>query len=153
MQGVPHKKLAGGTGGKGRWMRSRMQRRIPRNLNRMPALPDTKTRRAKIFCVKKETIRPAKFLTGGVALPGDKSISHRYAMLAALAEGASELRHFSAAADCHSTLRCLSALGAEIKIEKDTVRITGKGPRGLKESRRALDAGNSGTTMRLLAGI
>jgi 3-phosphoshikimate 1-carboxyvinyltransferase len=103
--------------------------------------------------VKKRTIRPAKFLAGGVALPGDKSISHRYAMLAALAEGASELRHFSAAADCHSTLRCLSALGAEIKIEKDTVRITGKGPRGLKESRRALDVGNSGTTMRLLAGI
>jgi 3-phosphoshikimate 1-carboxyvinyltransferase len=103
--------------------------------------------------VKKQTIRPAKFLTGGVALPGDKSISHRYAMLAALAEGPSELRHFSAAADCHSTLRCLSALGAEIKIEKDAVRITGKGPRGLKESRRALDAGNSGTTMRLLAGI
>jgi 3-phosphoshikimate 1-carboxyvinyltransferase len=103
--------------------------------------------------VKKQTIRPAKFLAGGVALPGDKSISHRYAMLAALAEGASELRHFSAAADCHSTLRCLSALGAEIKIEKDTVRITGKGPRGLKESRRALDAGNSGTTMRLLSGI
>ena len=103
--------------------------------------------------MKKQTIRPAKFLTGGVALPGDKSISHRYAMLAALAEGVSELRHFSAAADCHSTLRCLSALGAEIKIEKDTVRITGKGPRGLKESRRALDAGNSGTTMRLLSGI
>lgn len=103
--------------------------------------------------MKKQTIQPAKFLTGGVALPGDKSISHRYAMLAALAEGASELRHFSAAADCHSTLECLSALGAEIKIEKDTVRITGKGPRGLKESRRALDAGNSGTTMRLLTGI
>jgi 3-phosphoshikimate 1-carboxyvinyltransferase len=103
--------------------------------------------------VKKQKIQPAKFLTGGVALPGDKSISHRYAMLAALAEGASELRHFSAAADCHSTLRCLSALGAEIKIEKDTVRITGKGPLGLKESRRALDAGNSGTTMRLLTGI
>jgi len=103
--------------------------------------------------VKKQTIRPAKFLAGGVALPGDKSISHRYAMLAALAEGASELRHFSAAADCHSTLACLSALGAEIKIEKDAVRITGKGPRGLRESRRALDAENSGTTMRLLAGI
>jgi 3-phosphoshikimate 1-carboxyvinyltransferase len=103
--------------------------------------------------VKKQKIQPAKFLAGGVALPGDKSISHRYAMLAALAEGASELRHFSAAADCHSTLRCLSALGAEIKIEKDAVRITGKGPRGLKESRRALDAGNSGTTMRLLTGI
>jgi 3-phosphoshikimate 1-carboxyvinyltransferase len=103
--------------------------------------------------VKKQTIRPAKFLAGGVALPGDKSISHRYAMLAALAEGASELRHFSAAADCRSTLACLNALGAEIKIEKDTVRIAGRGPRGLRGSRRALDAGNSGTTMRLLAGI
>jgi len=54
-------------------------------------------------------------LTGGLDLPGDKSISHRYAMLAALAEGTSELRHFSAAADCHSTLACMSALGADVK--------------------------------------
>jgi len=74
-------------------------------------------------------------------------------MLAALAEGTSELRHFSAAADCHSTLGCMSALGADVKIEKDFVRITGRGPRGLKSSWRALDAGNSGTTMRLLTGI
>jgi 3-phosphoshikimate 1-carboxyvinyltransferase len=103
--------------------------------------------------VKKETIQPAKHLTGGLELPGDKSISHRYAMLAALAEGTSELRHFSAATDCHSTLGCMSALGAEVKVEKDTVRVTGRGARGLKSSWRALDAGNSGTTMRLLAGI
>ena len=103
--------------------------------------------------MKKETIRPAKYLTGGLDLPGDKSISHRYAMLAGLAEGTSELRHFSAAADCHSTLGCMSALGAEVKIEKDTVRVTGRGAQGLKSSWRALDAGNSGTTMRLLAGI
>jgi 3-phosphoshikimate 1-carboxyvinyltransferase len=103
--------------------------------------------------VKKETIRPAKYLTGGLDLPGDKSISHRYAMLAGLAEGTSELRHFSAAADCHSTLACMSALGAEVKVEKDTVRVTGRGAQGLKSSWRALDAGNSGTTMRLLAGI
>jgi 3-phosphoshikimate 1-carboxyvinyltransferase len=103
--------------------------------------------------VKKETIQPAKHLTGGLELPGDKSISHRYAMLAALAEGTSELRHFSAAADCFSTLACMSALGAAVKIEKDTVRVTGRGPRGLKSSWRALDAGNSGTTMRLLSGI
>lgn len=103
--------------------------------------------------MKKETIQPAKYLTGGVELPGDKSISHRYAMLAGLAEGASELRHFSAAADCHSTLGCMKALGAEVKIDNDTVRVTGHGPRGLKASWRALDAGNSGTTMRLLAGI
>jgi 3-phosphoshikimate 1-carboxyvinyltransferase len=103
--------------------------------------------------VKNETIHPAKYLTGGVELPGDKSISHRYAMLAGLAEGTSELRHFSAAADCHSTLGCMSALGAEVKIDKDLVKVTGRGLRGLKSSWRALDAGNSGTTMRLLAGI
>jgi 3-phosphoshikimate 1-carboxyvinyltransferase len=103
--------------------------------------------------VKKQTVQPAKHLTGGVQPPGDKSISHRYAMLAGLAEGTSELRNFSAAADCHSTLGCMSALGAEVKVEKDLVRVTGRGPRGLKGSWRALDAGNSGTTMRLLTGI
>ena len=74
-------------------------------------------------------------------------------MLAGLAEGTSELRHFSAAADCHSTLGCMSALGADVKIDRDTVRVAGCGARGLKSSWRALDAGNSGTTMRLLAGI
>jgi 3-phosphoshikimate 1-carboxyvinyltransferase len=103
--------------------------------------------------VKRQTIQPAKHLAGGVAPPGDKSISHRYAMLAALAEGTSELRHFAAAADCHSTLGCMSALGAEVKVDKDVVRVAGRGPRGLKSSWRALDAGNSGTTMRLLTGI
>jgi 3-phosphoshikimate 1-carboxyvinyltransferase len=103
--------------------------------------------------VKKQTIQPAKHVTGGVEPPGDKSISHRYAMLSAIAEGISELRHFAAAVDCHSTLACMSALGAEVKKDKDTVRVTGHGPRGLKSSWRALDAGNSGTTMRLLTGI
>jgi 3-phosphoshikimate 1-carboxyvinyltransferase len=103
--------------------------------------------------VKKETIHPAKAVTGGVEPPGDKSISHRYAMLAGLAEGTSELRHFAAAVDCHNTLACMKALGADVKIEKDSVKITGRGARGLKSSWRALDAGNSGTTMRLLAGI
>jgi len=74
-------------------------------------------------------------------------------MLAGLAEGTSELRHFAAAVDCHHTLACMKALGADVKIEKDSVKITGRGARGLKSSWRALDAGNSGTTMRLLAGI
>ncbi len=74
-------------------------------------------------------------------------------MLAGLAEGTSELRNFSAAADCHSTLGCMSALGADVKVEKDVVRVTGRGARGLKSSWRALDAGNSGTTIRLLTGI
>jgi 3-phosphoshikimate 1-carboxyvinyltransferase len=103
--------------------------------------------------VKKQTIQPARHVTGGVEPPGDKSISHRYAMLSAIAEGTSELRHFAAAVDCHSTLDCMSALGAEVKKGNDTVRVTGHGPRGLKSSWRALDAGNSGTTMRLLTGI
>ena len=74
-------------------------------------------------------------------------------MLAALAQGSSELRHFAAAVDCQSTLQCVRALGAEVKTDRDVVRITGHGRRGLKSSWRALDAGNSGTTMRLLAGI
>src|SRR6266404_7370298 len=86
-------------------------------------------------------------------MPGDKSISHRYAMLAALAEGTSELRNFAAAADCHSTLACMKALGADVKVDGATVRVTGHGLRGLKSSWRALDAGNSGTTIRLLSGI
>ena len=77
--------------------------------------------------MKKRTIRPAKTLSGGVEPPGDKSISHRYAMLAALAEGTSELRHFAAAADCRSTLDCMKALGAEVKLDKDTARVTGHG--------------------------
>ena len=92
-------------------------------------------------------------MAGSVRPPGDKSISHRYAMLAALAEGTSELRNFAAAADCHSTLGCMSALGADVKVDKGVVRVTGRGPRGLKGSWRALDAENSGTTIRLLTGI
>jgi 3-phosphoshikimate 1-carboxyvinyltransferase len=74
-------------------------------------------------------------------------------MLAALAEGASEISHFSAAADCRSTLDCLERLGVKVDATGDRVRITGVGSGGLRKPRRALDAGNSGTTMRLLAGI
>lgn len=103
--------------------------------------------------MKKETIHPAKALTGGLEVPGDKSISHRYAMIAALAEGTSELRNFAAARDCHSTLGCMKSLGAEVSVDKTTVKITGRGLRGLKSSWRTLDAENSGTTIRLLSGI
>lgn len=88
-----------------------------------------------------------------VELPGDKSISHRYAMLAALAEGRSEIRNYSLAQDCRSTLECLRRLGAGIEANKDIVRIVGVGQRGPRPSRRALDAENSGTTMRLLTGV
>ena len=86
-------------------------------------------------------------------MPGDKSISHRYAMIAALAEGPSEITHFSAAADCRSTLDCFSRLGVKSEIQGDRVRIAGAGLEGLRKPRRTLDAGNSGTTMRMLAGI
>ena len=103
--------------------------------------------------VKKESIHPARALTGGLELPGDKSISHRYGMIAALAEGTSELRNFAAARDCHSTLSCMKSLGAEVTVDKTTVKITGHGLRGLRSSWRTLDAENSGTTIRLLSGI
>jgi len=74
-------------------------------------------------------------------------------MLAALAEGTSDITHFSAAADCRSTLDCFSRLGVKVEANADRVRITGAGLSGLRKPRRSLDAGNSGTTMRLLAGI
>ena len=103
--------------------------------------------------MKTESIHPVKCLSGSLELPGDKSISHRYAMLAALADGASELRNFAAARDCQSTLGCIKSLGAGVKLEGPVVRITGRGLRGLKSSWRNLDAENSGTTIRLLSGI
>jgi len=74
-------------------------------------------------------------------------------MLAALAEGTSDITHFSAAADCRSTLDCFSRLGVKVESNTDRVRITGAGLSGLRKPRRSLDAGNSGTTIRLLAGI
>jgi 3-phosphoshikimate 1-carboxyvinyltransferase len=103
--------------------------------------------------VSKQIVRPARAISGSLEVPGDKSISHRYAMLAALAEGASEITHFSAAADCRSTLDCFSSLGVKIDIQGDHVRISGLGLEGLRRPRKTLDGGNSGTTMRLLAGI
>jgi len=103
--------------------------------------------------VAKQVIHPARTISGSVQLPGDKGISHRYAMLAALAEGPSDITHFSAADDCRSTLDCLSRLGVKVDARGDRVRITGAGLSGLRKSRRALDAGNSGTTMRMLVGI
>lgn len=74
-------------------------------------------------------------------------------MLAALAEGTSEISHFSAAADCRSTLDCFSRLGVKSEIKGDRLRIEGAGPGGLRKPRRVLDAANSGTTMRMMAGI
>jgi 3-phosphoshikimate 1-carboxyvinyltransferase len=103
--------------------------------------------------VANRKINPARSISGPVILPGDKSISHRYAMLASLAKGTSRLEHFSAAADCQSTLDCLKRLGVKIERTDSAVRITGAGLHGLQHSRRKLDAGNSGTTIRMLTGI
>lgn len=98
-------------------------------------------------------LRPAVSLSGVVQLPGDKSISHRYALLAAVAEGTSTLEHFAASRDCRSTLDCLRTLGVDVRESSATVTILGRGLRGLEAPRQILDAGNSGTTMRLLSGI
>ena len=91
-------------------------------------------------------------MSGTLSVPGDKSISHRYAILAALGEGASEIASYSPAADCRSTLDCLERLGIEWREEAGRVTVMGRGLRGWKPSWRKLDAGNSGTTIRLLAG-
>lgn len=87
-----------------------------------------------------------------LTLPGDKSISHRSAILAALAEGKSEIFNYSPAADCESTLRCLRGLGVNIEEKGSGIIVDGKGLAGWTKPRKTLDAGNSGTTMRLLAG-
>ncbi len=95
------------------------------------------------------TVRKAERLEGEVRLPGDKSISHRALILGALADGWSRIHGLSTGADVQSTAACLRALGAE--IEETAVR--GFGLDGVREAKGALDCGNSGTTMRLLAGI
>ena len=111
------------------------------------------------------TVAPAQRLRGRLRAPGDKSISHRYAMLAALADGTSTICGYSTGADCLSTLRCLRALGvaiaekptvaegAEPGAAARTVTVVGRGLGSLSPPDGPLDAGNSGTTMRLLAGI
>jgi 3-phosphoshikimate 1-carboxyvinyltransferase len=98
-------------------------------------------------------VAPAKRLAGSVRFPGDKSISHRYAMLAAIAEGASEIHYFSSSADCHSTLACLEKLGVKIERKDETITVHGAGLDGLSAPSGRLDAGNSGSTMRMLSGI
>jgi len=100
----------------------------------------------------KRVISPGGIVDGVVELPGDKSISHRYAIIAALAEGRSDIQNYASAADCRSTLECLRRLGVEIESSERRVRIDGAGLDGWKEPRKPLDAENSGSTMRMLAG-
>lgn len=99
------------------------------------------------------TVAPARRVHGRLTVPGDKSISHRYALLAALSTGRSELRNYAPGADCRSTLMCLRALGTAIGIAGDHITIDGLGLRGFHAPSAPLDAGNSGTTMRMLAGV
>jgi len=99
------------------------------------------------------TVSPINRLRGELRLPGDKSISHRAAMIASLAHGESILENFSSAQDCAATLDCLQALGVNIFGNHSTITITGAGPSGFRETEQILDAQNSGTTMRLLAGL
>jgi len=100
-----------------------------------------------------QVVRPARNFQGSVTLPGDKSISHRYAMLAGIAEGTTRLSNFSTGADPHSSLACMEALGATVvKKEDKTIEVTGVGGSFVQPT-VPLDCGNSGSTMRMLAGL
>ena len=100
------------------------------------------------------TIAPARRVEGTLRVPGDKSIGHRYALVAALAEGPSRVANFAPGADCQSTLACLEGLG--VTVERPGPHeggIVGRGFRGFRAPSGPLDAGNSGSTMRMLAGV
>ncbi len=109
----------------------------------------------------RKTVRPPRRLRGTLAPPGDKSVSHRAAILNAIARGEAVVENFQAGADCLSTLRCLQALGVGIDWDAKpssregggTLRVHGAGRSGLRESDDVLDAGNSGTSLRLLTGL
>jgi 3-phosphoshikimate 1-carboxyvinyltransferase len=98
-------------------------------------------------------ISPSAAVTGAITLPGDKAISHRYAMISSIAEGESRILNYSTGADCHSTLGCMRALGIEITGEGTEFVVHGKGLDGLRAPVGHLDAGNSGSTIRMLSGI
>ena len=104
-----------------------------------------------------EEISPARGVHGVVSVPGDKSISHRYAMLTSIAEGDSHIRNYSTGADCQSTLSCMRQLGVAHSFGEEeglqTLTVHGKGMHSLKAAAETLDAGNSGSTIRMLSGI
>jgi 3-phosphoshikimate 1-carboxyvinyltransferase len=104
-----------------------------------------------------EEISPARGVHGVVSVPGDKSISHRYAMLTSIADGDSHIRNYSTGEDCHSTLACMSQLGVEHSFNDEeglqTLTVHGRGMHSLKAAAETLDAGNSGSTIRMLSGI
>jgi 3-phosphoshikimate 1-carboxyvinyltransferase len=98
-------------------------------------------------------IEPAGTVRGDLAVPGDKSISHRALLLAAIADGESEIDGFGASEDTLSTAAVVRALGAGVSVEGERVSVGGVGLRGLREPAAPLDCGNAGTLMRLLPGI
>jgi 3-phosphoshikimate 1-carboxyvinyltransferase len=102
---------------------------------------------------QERVIRPAKNILGSLRLPGDKSISHRYGMLGAFAEGTSRFSNFSTGADCASTLACMQALGATVRtLDDGVVEVTGVSGR-VTPTDQPLDCGNSGSTMRMISGL
>jgi len=98
-------------------------------------------------------IKRVNGLKGTVAIPGDKSISHRSIMLGSIAEGTTEVHNFLQGADCLSSIACFRQMGIDIENNGDIVRIHGQGLHGLKRPENTLDTGNSGTTTRLMSGI
>src|ERR1051326_399474 len=98
-------------------------------------------------------LKPAAKIIGTFSVPGDKSISHRLAMLGAIAQGTTVIHNFAASVDCRSTLECLRRLHVKIDQTASTVAVHGRGLHGLTQPSTELDAGNSGTTVRLMSGI
>jgi len=103
--------------------------------------------------MKKIVIKKSLSLRGEVLVPGDKSISHRTLIFSALSEGEAKIENFLFSQDCLSTMNCLKNLGVNIEILEKVVKVKGVGIRGFKEPEDVLDAGNSGTTIRLLTGL
>lgn len=104
-----------------------------------------------------EQISPARAIHGVISVPGDKSISHRYALLTSISNGDSEIFNYSSGADCQSTLSCLQSLGVRYEFtereDRHILLVHGVGLKGLTEAAHCLDAGNSGSTIRMLSGI
>lgn len=98
-------------------------------------------------------IKKVSRLKGEITVPGDKSVSHRAVMFGSIARGTTEITGFLNGADCLSTIDCFRQMGIDISVQGDQVQVHGKGLRGLKKPSQILDAGNSGTTVRLLSGI
>jgi 3-phosphoshikimate 1-carboxyvinyltransferase len=103
--------------------------------------------------VQIQTIQPAKSVRGEIAVPGDKSISHRSIMLGSIAQGVTTVRGFLRGEDNISTLNAFRAMGVTVDDDGDTLRIEGKGLHGLVEPADILDCGNSGTSIRLITGL